>query len=226
MTDYAHKKSARPISLDVETSGINPNETALLSIGAATGKPGDSSYSEFYIEIQPPEGLRIEDGAMRINGLSIEKLKAEGVPEKEALEKFIQWVKNHEDWTVLGQNPSFDLGFIRAACTRNGLRTPFPVRSIDLHSLAISVMAAKGGYPIKPSYHDPSGYHTCSELDTILEYVGINKRNGAHNALDDAKLTLEAWQRLVRYMFYLLHPDNAEKAKLSPEIITSALYQA
>jgi len=63
MTKEPQKFSARPISVDVETSGIDPKTTALLSIGAVTGEVGKAGYSEFYIEICPPEGLRIEDKA-------------------------------------------------------------------------------------------------------------------------------------------------------------------
>lgn len=219
------KLSARPISVDVETSGIDPKTTALLSIGAVTGEAGKAGYSEFYVEICPPEGLKIEEKAMKINGLDLEKLKANGKSEKEALESFLEWVKQNQDWTALGQNPAFDIGFIREACFRNGLKCPFPARSIDLHSVAVSVMAARGGYPLKQSYHDPNGYHTSTELDDILALVGLKKRTGAHNALDDAKLELEAWQRLVRYMYRLIHPESARKQKLSADLANSPLYK-
>jgi len=163
------------------------------------------------VEICPPDGLVIEEKAMKVNGLDIEKLKKEGKPEKEALSEFIEWVKQNQDWTALGQNPSFDIGFVREACYRNGLKCPFPARAIDLHSVAVSIMAAQGGYPIKPSYHDPAGYHTSTELDDILAFVGLPRRKGSHNALDDAKLTLEAWQRLVRHLYRLAHPFQTNK---------------
>ena len=162
---------------------------------------------------------------MKVNGLNLETLKAAGKPEKEAMEAFIAWTKQTNDWTPLGQNPGFDLGFIREACNRNGLKSPFPARAIDLHSVAVSVMAAKGGYPIKPSYHDPAGFHTDTELDDILAYVGLPRRKGSHNALDDAKLELEAWQRLVRYLYRLVHPESIGKVKLTADLEKSPLYK-
>lgn len=185
-------RSTTPTALDVETGGTDPHICALLSIGAyANGK-------SFYVEICPPEGLIIEEQALQINGLDPRRLRETGVSEKEALQRLFVFLAEAGDATLLGQNPSFDASFIRAACRRNGLDCPLGYRSIDLHAVAATLMAAFGGYPVAPIKGHPGMARTDVNLDTILGWAGMEKRTGAHNALEDARLTYDAWTKIVQ----------------------------
>jgi ribonuclease T len=77
------------ISVDVEASGPIPGEYNMLSIGACeVGKIKNT----FYIEIQPITEKFIPE-AMKINGLSLENLKKNGVSPHEAMRKFADWIK-------------------------------------------------------------------------------------------------------------------------------------
>jgi hypothetical protein len=55
-----------------------------------------------------------------------------------------------------------------------------------------------GGYPIKQVRGNPNMLRTDTDLDGILNYVGLEKRAGFHNILEDARLTYQAWERLVQ----------------------------
>jgi DNA polymerase III epsilon subunit-like protein len=185
--------SQNPLALDVETGGTNPAKHALLSIGAYTGD------REFYVEIRPVTWLDIEQEALNVNGLNPETLREKGVEEPEAMQRLVEFLKQTGDVTVLGQNPSFDLGFLRAAFQRAQMRSPFGYRAIDLHSVALTAMTVfDGGYPIKQVRGNPNMLRTDTDLDGILNYVGLEKRPGCHNALEDARLTYQALERLVQ----------------------------
>jgi DNA polymerase III, epsilon subunit and related 3''-5'' exonucleases len=179
--------SRTPIAIDVETGGINPDTDALLSIGAYC-----ANGETFYAEIQPVPGLNIEESALKINGLNPDSLKTTGAEEGEVIRQLLTFIKQNGDATILGENPTFDAGFIRAACRRHNINCPLGYRAIDLHSVAASILAAGAGYPIAPSHHDPEYWSTDLNLDAILEWLGIPKREGLHNALDDARLTYQA----------------------------------
>lgn len=179
--------SRSPLSLDVETGGLNPKKCALLSIGAV------SDAGEFYVEIRPTKRLEASEEALEINSLDLESLRKNGIPEAKALKMFFEFAELSGDVTILGQNPTFDAGFIRAACKRHGIICPLGHRAIDLHSVAVTAMCAyEYGYPVLTVEKMPSVARTDVNLDSILEYVGTEKRPGYHNALEDARLAFEA----------------------------------
>jgi len=97
--------SQNPLALDVETGGTNPAKHALFSIGACSGD------REFYVEIRPVTWLDIEQEALNVNGLNPEALREKGVEEPESMQRLVEFLKQTGDVTVLGQTPSFDLGF-------------------------------------------------------------------------------------------------------------------
>lgn len=87
MTQPVQKREVY-IVVDVETSGPNPGDYALLSIGACTvGEPRQT----FYVELQPDKAAFTPE-AMAISGLSLEQLSAEGLPPEEAMQAFAGWV--------------------------------------------------------------------------------------------------------------------------------------
>ena len=77
------------IIVDIEASGPDPCQYALLSIGAATiHKPQET----FYIEIKPDSPNFIKE-AMDINNLSLEELAKTGSTPKKSLQTFEDWIK-------------------------------------------------------------------------------------------------------------------------------------
>ena len=84
-------KSAIYISVDIECSGYIPAEYSMLSLGACVVGSEDNDSCAFYIEVQPISDNSVKE-ALEIAGLSMQELKVKGIPPKEAMKKFADWV--------------------------------------------------------------------------------------------------------------------------------------
>ena len=179
------------IILDIEATGTNPNKHSILSIGALDF---ENPTNQFYDECRMWDGAHLEADALEVNGFT--KKEATDPAKKtevEAVQAFIAWAEDCRDWTLAGQNPSFDRDFLEAACHRAHLDFPFAHRTIDSHSLAYMHMVKRG---IVPPF-DPLKHHSTLNLDTILNYVGIPEEPKPHNALTGALSHAEVISRLL-----------------------------
>lgn len=179
------------IVLDIEASGTDPAKHAVVSIGALDF---DNPNNQFYDECRVWDGAHIDPEALEVNGFS----RAEVTDEKkkteaEAVRAFIAWAGDVRDWTILGQNPSFDRDFVRAACVRAHLDFPFPYRTLDTHTLCFMHMLGRG---IQPPF-DALKHRTALNLDIILNYCGIPEEPSPHNALTGALSHAEVASRLL-----------------------------
>ncbi len=158
------------ISVDIETAGPNPSQFSLLSIGTCTVSRPQRS---FYIELQPVNNAMLP-GAFEIHNLSIEALKENGVPPREAMARFESWL--HEV-VPAGQRPlfvafnaPFDWMFVNDYFHRYLGHNPFGHAALD----------------IKAYY---MGFSGCAWKETALDHVSTNLLEGrkiSHNALEDA----------------------------------------
>ncbi len=111
--------------------------------------------------------------------------------DKEVVEAFLDWMKTCKEWTLVGQNPSFDRDFLQETAHRYHIAWPLAHRTIDLHSVAyFQMLKAVEEIPRKNN-------HSALNLDGILTRVGLPTRAESHNALEDAKLEAEAFSRLL-----------------------------
>jgi DNA polymerase III epsilon subunit-like protein len=100
------------------------------------------------------------------------------------------WTRGVGEWTIGGQNPSFDRDFLINTSNRYHINWPLAYRTIDLHSVAFFHMIKHSlAPPVKNNRSDLN-------LDRILEYVGLFVARKKHNALEDALLEAEAMNRL------------------------------
>ena len=169
------------ISVDVETSGPNPRDYAMLSIGACTMS---GPRKTFYIELKPDvEGFTRE--ALSISNLFLEKLKEEGVPAKEAMLKFAQWVdgvvpeKSQPVFTAF--NAAFDWMFVNDYFHRYLGLNPFGHKALDIKALYMGLRKTK--------WMDTS-------YNTVIEKTGI-ERALTHHALEDAIQQAEIFEILL-----------------------------
>ncbi len=179
------------IALDVETTGVSPRKHGILSIGAVEiGNP----ENRFYAECRVWDGAHMSDEAFAINGFTRENAADPAKQsEKEAVEAFIRWAGDIRDWTIVGQNPSFDRDFLIEACDRADMQFPFAHRTIDTHSLAYMHMVKRG---LTPRF-DEKKKHTPLSLDGVLAYCGIPGEPKPHNALTGALCHAEVAYRLL-----------------------------
>lgn len=177
------------IIVDVESTGVDARLCSLLSVGAVSF---ENPQNQFYMECRAFEGAHIENEALRISGFSLEDSRDSGKKaDREVVLAFLAWIKTCSEWTLAGQNPSFDRDFLQATAHRHHLNWPLAHRTVDLHSVAYGELFRAGRtIPLKNN-------HSALNLDWILRFVGLPSREGKHNALEDAKLETEAFARLL-----------------------------
>lgn len=177
------------IVVDVETTGTDPHKNSILSIGAVDmEKPEDT----FYAECRAWDGAHIDAEALAVNGFTEEQAKdPQKSSETEITKAFFDWFAARNNQILGGQNPLFDLGFIKAASDRGHLENPLASRSIDQHSLAYAHMLGRRIEP--PVMHKKSALNS----DSIMAYVGIPPEPKPHIALNGALWEAEAMSRLL-----------------------------
>lgn len=177
------------VVLDIETTGLDSKKNCIVSLGALDF---NDPKNTFYQECQVDKHADIHPRALEINGFSIADINDPNKPScEQMLGEFAKWLKLVKDQTIAGQNVHFDLYFINEAADKYGLDLHLNEHIVDLHSLCFALMMQReNAVPIKDK---TSNLHT----DTILEYVGLPKRRGSHNALVDAELEAEAFSRLI-----------------------------
>ena len=179
------------IVLDIEATGTDPNKHSILSIGALDF---ENPTNQFYDECRMWDGAHLEADALEVNGFTKEEATDRTKKtEAEAVQAFIAWAEDCRDWTLAGQNPSFDRDFLQAACHRAHIDFPFAHRTVDTHSLAYMHMVKRG---VVPPF-DPLKHHSTLNLDAILNYAGIPEEPKPHNALTGALSHAEVISRLL-----------------------------
>lgn len=113
------------IAIDTETGGVRPGRDALLSIAACTSWDAP----RFLVHLLPAPDYRVEPGAIKVNGYSLERWKERGaVSLFEGLEWFQDWLKarfaEKEGARMLAHNAGFDRMFLDEACAITGLKMP------------------------------------------------------------------------------------------------------
>src|SRR5690606_5387065 len=122
------------IAVDCETSGVDHRINSILSIGAVDMANPDN---RFYGECRPWEGAVVEQQALEVNGFDFNEIQSKAKSEGELIAEFVEWVKSFAENKPLmcGQNVDFDRDFVKSACERAGIKTPFNYRVIDVHSI-------------------------------------------------------------------------------------------
>ncbi|MDB5266299.1 MAG: polymerase 3-5 exonuclease subunit [Parcubacteria group bacterium] len=178
------------ILLDVETTGTDPLKHSLVSIAALDF---DDPEERFFEECRIWEGAEIDEKALEINGLSPEELVSEErKTEADAVQNFIDWVNERRDTTIGGQNPLFDVSFIRSAAERAGKTSPLFHRTVDMHTLAWAHMQKRGLLP-----HVDEKKYSALGSDAIMKYVGLPPEPKPHVGLNSPIWECEAIHRLV-----------------------------
>jgi ribonuclease T len=136
-----------PVVLDVETSGFNPNNNAILEIAICIIRMDD--FGRLFIgesidaNIEPFEGAVIDPRSLEFTGIDLDDPEREPMVEKEALRRVFQPVRQEVRETqcqraiLVGHNPAFDLAFLNASIERTRFkRSPFhPFSSFDTATL-------------------------------------------------------------------------------------------
>lgn len=178
------------IVIDIETSGLDPNKHAIVSLGAVNFENPDHI---FYSECKVFPGAKIDEQALVVNSFSEADITDPTKQDPKVLIlAFLEYAKLCEDTTLAGMNPGvFDIPFLERAAQREKIDWTFGRHSIDLHTLCYAHMRMhKKPIPLKNK-------HSAINLARVLEYVGLENIDVPHHALEDAKLTAECISRLL-----------------------------
>ena len=106
------------VAFDLETTGLSSQNDSIIEIGAVIMKLG-KELDRFQTFVDPHRTL--EKKIIELTGITDEMLQ--GAPSiEEVLPKFVEFVG---DRVLVAHNSDFDTGFIRAACSRQGIPYTF-----------------------------------------------------------------------------------------------------
>ncbi len=180
-----------PVVIDVETAGINPKRDALLEIAAVILQMDNQGlwqrHQTHFCHIIPFEGANLDKKALDfLGGLDPYHPFRFAVSELEGLKTIFQpireAVKAHgcSRAILVGHNPSFDLSFIKAACHRTEIKSPF-------HRFSTFDTATLGGLAFGQTV-----------LARAVQVAGFGWENSeAHSAIYDAERTADLFCTIV-----------------------------
>lgn len=180
-----------PVVVDVETGGFDAKTNALLEVAAIPILMDDNNQvfpeSCYSVEIEPCEGLTVEESALQFTGIDLDDPDRHAVHEKTGLTEIFapirQLVREHDckRAILVAHNAHFDLGFINAASERQNIkRNPFhPFSCFDTATLA------------GLAYGQTVLARACE-----VAHIQFDNRN-AHSAAYDAEKTAELFCKIV-----------------------------
>ncbi len=202
----------RYLVIDLEMSGPDPDYHDIIQLSAIFTDLKWNSIDEYDTLIYPDNPDAFSVYAEEVHGINIHELE-DAPTMDEALEDFTRWVKGHfstkndnvlRNVVCAGHTVYNDVAFLRSAYVRHHLSWPFSYKILDLVSIAHfanRMLRANG-------YETPSSY----SLDSIAEYFDIEREGENHDALEDAKITLECFKGYfdIADMFTLKDEENVE----------------
>lgn len=157
------------VALDVETSGLSPDDDKIIEIGMA--KILDGELAGKYSALINPKRV-ISARIVELTGITQDMLD-----DKPAIEEIIDDILEFiGDYPILGHNVNFDYGFLKKAAVNSGYS--FEKQGIDTLKLARRLL--------------PEVEH--KNLEYLCNYFGIDAGN-SHRAYDDA---VSAWRLFMR----------------------------
>jgi DNA polymerase III epsilon subunit-like protein len=162
------------ISVDVEASGVIPAVFNLVSVGATAVTEAEGAFEigeDFYVELKPEfDGFSAE--AMAVHGIPREHLEKNGIPAREAMGRFADWVHEHHDGkpprpVFVGHNAAFDWAFINFTFHHTGVKNPFNIFPLDIKALATGTLRIPWARARKSYLKDALGV---GEIDETLRH--------------------------------------------------------
>jgi DNA polymerase III epsilon subunit-like protein len=194
------------IILDIETTGLT-NDCGICEIGAINTEHLSNTFT-FLQDCRIDEEDTITEGALRVNGRSLEVLKDKNKQsQKELITNYLDWVEKQEEKVFYGQNVAWDITMIQSKSIKYGLHKKFldihGQRGMDLHTLT-----QEKYFKIHNKYFLNEKGQSAFNLGESLKFCGIPdgrvnvkgnetiKEGKFHTALEDCVLEGEVLYRL------------------------------
>jgi ribonuclease T len=168
------------VSVDIETAGPSPSIYSLLAIGACV--VADPTQT-FYVELQP-DRTGVDEGALAVSGLSLDRLAIDGVPAEAAMRSFADWadrIAKGSRPVLVALNAPFDWMFVADYFHRYVGRNPFGHSAIDMKAVYMGAT----GVP----WEETSLNHMSARYDMTAALP--------HHALQDAVIQAAVFRRIL-----------------------------
>lgn len=189
--------------LDTETTGLSSFKNDIHQIAGLVVIDGKVE-EEFNLNVKPFSFENIEPEALKVSGVTVEKLKTYPDPKNaylvliKMLEKYCDKYDKTDKFYLAGQNVAFDAdmlkGFFRK-CGDKYYGSWFNYDYIDLRSFT-AILKFAGLLDVDNL-----------KLETVAKYLGV--KYSAHDALADIKCTRTCFMRLIS--IFLKQPAKASK---------------
>jgi DNA polymerase-3 subunit epsilon len=180
--------------LDLEMTGSEAGYHDIIQIGAVLTNDKFDVLAEYTSLVYPENEEVFSEEAEEIHGISIHDL--EDAPMiHEVLDEFETWIrktlhrKNNDpikDVVVCGQSILNDINFLMAADNNQHILWPFSFRILDLMTLTETMYRIFDAKKMER----PKSY----SLRAVSKYLKIAINDQKHDALEDARLTLQCFQ--------------------------------
>jgi len=180
-----------PVIIDVETAGFEPSKHALLEIAAVPVLLDDEGFfrpgATIACHVAPFQGAELDPRALEFNGIDPHHPFRFAKPEPEALEHIFKPIRlliktqQCSRAILVGHNPFFDLGFLKAAIER------CKIKKHPFHSFSTFDTATLGGLAYGQTV-----------LARAVIAAGIEwNASEAHSAIYDAEKTAQLFCKIV-----------------------------
>lgn len=196
---------------DVETTGLpfrgvpsdHPSQPHLVSAAYLLVDLDTRQEVETYYELIRPDGWKITQETTDIHGISHMRALARGVPEADAMRKFLEMQDKCS--TTVAHNQDFDTLLLRMAMLRYGVTREESDDRVSRPN-ACTMQMSSGILNLPPTERMASrGIKTPKppKLTECVQFMFGEEHGGAHDALEDARAC-------ARVYFWLLD-NHAEK---------------
>lgn len=168
--------------IDTETTGLDEQEHQLVEVAVIIRHPGSLDVEHVFYPAHTLEGAEPE--ALEVNRYHERYANIEWQPANEVAAELRHLL---DGVTLVGANPGFDIGFVKALLRKVGDRPTWHHRPIDVETLA---------YPLIIDFDEP--LERPLGLAQTAEQLGIEVDNVArHGALYDAQLTRDVFDVII-----------------------------
>jgi DNA polymerase III epsilon subunit-like protein len=208
--------SDRYIVMDVETSGL----ADFSKPADAEGQPRLAHLALIYLDSEfnverdydvliKPDGWTLEAGAAAVNGLTCERLLADGIPVVDALLEYTKAVETGR--VVVAFNAVFDTKVMRGELRRAGMDDMF------MKTRNICVMRAMTDVCQIPYANDRAGFKFPKLAEALAHIGSMSFTEDAHTAMADARGALEIMRWLAKNQ--MLSEPGIHLAKKRPDLV-------
>lgn len=173
-------------SFDLETTGLDPQRDRIVSAALMYVEPDGRAVIPSYSTVVDP-GVPVPEEASRINGLTTERVRAEGIAPAAALRYIVSLLARcrSERTPLVVFNGSYDWPFLIAECRRHGIQEPpsvpiFDPLLVDRHvvpyrkgSRRLESLAAHYGVPLEGAHQ--AGADAIAAAQVAREIVHCNE---------------------------------------------------